>query len=64
MKIIINLAKYCSGDDRMILEKEQIQRYLRHIIMPEISGPGQKKLLESSILVYCDSISGSAVLLY
>ncbi|HRU41885.1 MAG TPA: HesA/MoeB/ThiF family protein [Candidatus Diapherotrites archaeon] len=48
----------------MILEKEQIQRYLRHILMPEISGPGQKKLLESSILVYCDSISGSAVMLY
>lgn len=48
----------------MILEREQIQRYIRHIIMPEISGPGQKKLLGSSILVCCDSISNSAVMLY
>lgn len=32
--------------------------------MPEISGPGQKKLLDSSILVRCDSLSSSAVMLY
>lgn len=48
----------------MILEREQIQRYMRHIIMPEISGPGQKKLLDSSILIYCENISSCAVLLY
>lgn len=48
----------------MILEREQIQRYMRHIIMPEIGGPGQKKLLNSSILIYCDNISYSAVMLY
>ena len=48
----------------MILEKEQIQRYMRQIIMPEISGPGQKKLLDSSILVCCNSLSSSAVMLY
>lgn len=53
-----------SGENRMILGKEQIQRYLRHIIIPEISGPGQKKLLESSVLVCCDSISSSAVMIY
>lgn len=32
--------------------------------MPEIGGPGQKKLLDSSLLVCCDSISSSAVMLY
>lgn len=50
--------------DSVKLEKKQIQRYMRHIIMPEISTPGQKKLLGSSVLVCCDSISSSAVMLY
>ncbi|MGD9568277.1 MAG: ThiF family adenylyltransferase [Sedimentibacter sp.] len=40
----------------MILSKEQINRYLRHIIMPEISGQGQKKLLESSVSVYGENV--------
>lgn len=48
----------------MILEREQIQRYMRHITMPEIGESGQKQLLDSSILVCCDSISSSAVMLY
>src|SRR5665647_1793051 len=33
------------------MNKNQIQRYLRHIIMPKISGPGQKKLLETRVLI-------------
>lgn len=40
----------------MILSKEQINRYLRHIIMPEISGQGQKKLLDSSVLIYGENV--------
>lgn len=48
----------------MILEREQIQRYMRHIIMPEIGGPGQKKLLDSSVIVCCDAVSNASVLLY
>ncbi|MDF2891004.1 MAG: UBA/THIF-type binding protein [Clostridia bacterium] len=48
----------------MILEKEKIHRYMRHIIMPEIGGMGQKKLLESSILIYSDHLSNSALMLY
>ena len=48
----------------MILEKEQISRYLRHIIMPEISGPGQKKLLESIVLVYGESIKELSPMIY
>jgi len=39
------------------LNSEQIKRYLRHIIMQEISGAGQKKLLESSVLVCSPSIN-------
>ena len=48
----------------MILEREKINRYMRHIIMPEIGGMGQKKLLDSSILLYCDNLSNSALMLY
>lgn len=40
----------------MILSKEQINRYLRHIIMPEISGQGQKKLLESKVYIYGENV--------
>src|SRR3989304_6087276 len=31
--------------------EEQIERYSRHIILPEVGGKGQKKLLESKVLV-------------
>lgn len=30
--------------------EEQIRRYSRHIILPEVGGKGQKKLLESAVL--------------
>ncbi|TWH81430.1 HesA/MoeB/ThiF family protein [Sedimentibacter saalensis] len=40
----------------MILKKEQINRYMRHIIMPEIGGKGQKKLLESAVYIYGESV--------
>lgn len=48
----------------MILEKHQIHRYMRHIILPEVSGPGQKKLLESSVLVYGSSVDKASALIY
>lgn len=48
----------------MILSKEQINRYLRHIIMPEISGPGQKKLLDAQVAVYSESPEVGSPLLY
>lgn len=44
--------------------QEQVDRYFRHIIMPEIGEPGQKKLLESRIVIYSDSVLHSAPLLY
>lgn len=47
----------------MILSREQINRYMRHIIMPDISGPGQKKLLETNMLVLSESAEVSQVLL-
>jgi molybdopterin/thiamine biosynthesis adenylyltransferase len=48
----------------MILPEHQIKRYMRHIIMPEISGPGQRKLLESSVMVIGSSVESAAPLLY
>ena len=44
----------------MILAREQINRYLRHILMPEISGPGQKKLLESSVFICGENVKDTA----
>ena len=47
----------------MILAREQINRYLRHILIPEISGPGQKKLLETSVLVCGETVKDAAAVL-
>lgn len=48
----------------MILTREQINRYLRHIIMPEISGAGQKKLLESSVGICGECVRDMAAAVY
>lgn len=48
----------------MILEREQINRYLRHIIIPEISGPGQKKLLESSVYICGENVKSMSPVIY
>ena len=48
----------------MILKKEQINRYMRHIIMPEIGGKGQKKILESTVYVYGESVKHLSPLIY
>ena len=44
--------------------EEQIERYSRHILLPEVGGEGQKKLLASSALVVGAGGLGSPVLLY
>ncbi len=48
----------------MTLENQQKERYLRNIILPEIGEEGQKKLLNSKILVIGAGGLGSAVILY
>lgn len=48
----------------MILTKEQINRYLRQIIIPEISGAGQKKALESSVIIYAEDVNSISTLVY
>ncbi|HHY71497.1 MAG TPA: hypothetical protein GX519_07635, partial [Thermoanaerobacterales bacterium] len=48
----------------MTLPENQIRRFFRHIIMPEISGPGQKKLIECWVEVYAISVEEIMPLLY
>jgi molybdopterin/thiamine biosynthesis adenylyltransferase len=43
---------------------EQIERYARHIILPQVGGKGQRRLLGSRVLVVGAGGLGSPVLLY
>ena len=43
---------------------EQIQRYARHILLPQVGGLGQEKLLNSKVLVIGAGGLGSPVLMY
>lgn len=44
-------------------DTNQIQRYLRHIIMPDIGGAGQQKLLETQVLICAPDLETCDVLL-
>jgi len=48
----------------MEFSEDQIQRYARHILLPEVGGTGQARLLDSSVLVVGAGGLGSPVLLY
>jgi adenylyltransferase/sulfurtransferase len=48
----------------MNFSDSQIQRYARHIILPEIGGTGQEKLLNARVLVIGAGGLGSPLLLY
>jgi len=44
--------------------EEQINRYARHILLPEVGGTGQQKLLDSKVLVIGAGGLGSPVIMY
>ncbi|MCX8995627.1 molybdopterin-synthase adenylyltransferase MoeB [Rhizobiaceae bacterium BDR2-2] len=46
------------------LSPEEIQRYARHILLPEVGGAGQQKLKRARVLVIGAGGLGSPVLLY
>jgi adenylyltransferase/sulfurtransferase len=48
----------------MELTDQQVERYARHIVLPEIGEEGQEKLLESKVLVIGAGGLGSPLLLY
>lgn len=43
---------------------EQVQRYARHLILPEVGGAGQRKLLDTSVLLLGAGGLGSPAALY
>ncbi len=48
----------------MALSDDEIERYARHIVLPEVGGPGQNKLKASSVLVIGAGGLGAPLLLY
>ncbi len=48
----------------MSLTDDQLERYARHIVLKEIGGPGQQKLLGAKVLVVGAGGLGSPLLLY
>ena len=48
----------------MALREDQLNRYLRHLVLNEIGGKGQEKLLSSSVLVIGAGGLGSPAALY
>jgi molybdopterin-synthase adenylyltransferase len=48
----------------MELTDDQLDRYARHIVLREIGGPGQQKLLKARVLVVGAGGLGSPLLLY
>jgi molybdopterin-synthase adenylyltransferase len=48
----------------MPLTDDELERYARHIVLPEVGGPGQNKLKNSSVLVIGAGGLGAPLLLY
>jgi len=47
-----------------MLERDELERYARHIVLREVGGPGQAKLKAASVLVVGAGGLGAPVLLY
>lgn len=48
----------------MALSELELERYARHIVMPEVGGPGQNKLKNASVLVIGAGGLGAPLLMY
>jgi molybdopterin/thiamine biosynthesis adenylyltransferase len=48
----------------MDFTEDQIQRYARHIVLPEVGGMGQEKLLNARVLVIGAGGLGAPLLMY
>jgi molybdopterin/thiamine biosynthesis adenylyltransferase len=52
------------GETRLVMTEEQIRRYSRHILLPEVGGQGQRRLMESKVLLVGAGGLGSPAALY
>jgi len=52
------------GEAGRVLSEEQVRRYSRHLILPEVGGSGQRKLLNSKVLLVGAGGLGSPAALY
>ena len=48
----------------MEFTEDQLQRYARHIVLPEVGGVGQARLIQASVLVIGAGGLGTPLLLY
>jgi molybdopterin-synthase adenylyltransferase len=58
------LPKFETMKMSMPLSDTEIERYARHIVLPEVGGPGQNRLKQSSVLVIGAGGLGAPLLLY
>lgn len=60
-----DISVSCSNlpDSRVLLNNNEVNRYLRNIIIPQISGKGQHKILQTNIFIHCLSIENCDILL-
>jgi adenylyltransferase/sulfurtransferase len=58
------LATYAPGFEPAVLSNEEIRRYARHLILPEVGPEGQKKLKVSRVLAVGAGGLGSPLTLY
>jgi molybdopterin/thiamine biosynthesis adenylyltransferase len=52
------------GEAGLIMTETQVRRYSRHLILPEVGGTGQRRLLRSKVLLVGAGGLGSPVALY
>lgn len=51
-------------DTKELLTNDQIKRYLRHIIMPQIGGVGQRDIIETRVVLYAQTVEACEIMLY
>lgn len=58
------MASLASPDQANVLSDEELERYARHIVLPEIGGAGQQKLKRARVLVIGAGGLGAPILAY
>lgn len=64
VSIVPAIAGGSDNEEHIVLSKEELSRYNRHIIIPEFGLEAQKKLKKSKVLVVGSGGLGSPMLLY